>query len=157
MAYVQYNSPVEVADINMNDVYSNKLAVLPSEMYAGPAFRQSTYVHEWRPRNSRTSYILNEERFKHPDHFSRFAYKTGFPFGYGLGIHSGKYEDTVECSWRNNQPPKDMAPKRFYTNYQLDPFNDLSPAYYKDAVARGNFPLVTTDIRWRDDCCPAKK
>ena len=149
MSYVSYNSPKEISDLNLNEVYG-RVSTLPSHMYAGEAFRQSTYLHEWRPRNSRTAYIYPEERTVHPDHFSRFAYNTGSDFGYVLGIHPGKYSDTLECSWINNQPPKDVAPARFYKNYQLDPFNDLSPAYYKDAASRGNIPIVQSDIRWED-------
>jgi len=149
MAYVQYNSNRQVKDLNLNDVHG-RVSVLPAHMYAGEAFHQSKYLHEWTPRDSRTSYIYPEERKSHPDHFSRFARYSGCMAGYCLGNHPGKYEETVDCSWKNNQPPQDMAPERFYRGYQLNPFNDLSNPYYRDAASRDDIPVVTSDIRWVD-------
>ena len=142
-AYIFYNSPQSVKSIDRNKV-RGKITEFPRGLYVGESLNPSKcqpfgcsgaggvagYV-----RDPEIDYFFGTEKTQHPAHFSRFGY-AWCPNGYCTGNHPGRY-NTPPGEVDFNSQPKGMAPERFYSDTELDPFYTLSPAYIDSFNARG--------------------
>jgi hypothetical protein len=122
-------------NLEKNTVNGSKSTVFPLNIYKGQVFPLSEYICESGPRDSTYDYLIDSERSQHPDAPSRFGYARCFN-GYCSGHRPGRYNTNPQCIPDTDSQPRDMAPKRFYTDKYQSPFMGDTPTYSKSLISR---------------------
>jgi hypothetical protein len=137
-----YNSPGSVAIINRNNlgfVGNPEVGQFPRRLYSTKPLAVShcqpfQYDCPNYNRDPQIDYILWQDRDNHPSNHSRF----GYPYcdnGYCIGNHPGRYNTPPGMQWQSD-PPKGLAPPRFYQLPFKDPNYNTSRAYIQSREGR---------------------
>ncbi len=131
--YINYDDSESVGSLELN-VWEMPSSGPRGRLYENPAIYGSIGICS-PARDPDRHYVSGVERplGDHPDHSSRFGYGR-CPNGYCVGNwSSGFYNTPPGCQF--DPQPKDMAPKRFYT----DPYQGRNRVDTQATVDYNNF------------------
>ena len=131
-AYTNVSPKVLVGQTDKNTP-ARPYSVFPLDIYSGETWKVPDYVCS-KPRDTRSTYIINREVDEHPQHFSRFGYEY-WPNGYGQGNQSvGRYTVPKYCVPFVDMisEPTGVAPQKYYTDCV---YSKYSTSSYGETIA----------------------
>ncbi len=127
--YLKYSIIGASDDLDNSAIEQKNAGVFPRQLYKKEPFayspsylivpRDVNYHYTYSPEpNPQIPGDKPKERSSHTERSSRFGYDR-YPNEWILGQFTRGYVEPPECHYCQPDIPKNMAPKRFYTDYHL--------------------------------------